>query len=113
MESGPLYDSFALEGGAVRVRLRHAGGLKADGAAAKGFAIAGADRQWHWAEARIDGETVVVSSPVVAQPVAVRYGWADNPEATLRNAEGLPAAPFRTDDWPLTAARSAPPTATP
>ena len=114
VKSGPLYDSFALEGGALRVRFRHSGGLKADGAAAKGFAVAGSDRQWHWAEARIDGETVVVSSPVVAQPVAVRYAWADNREATLRNAEGLPAAPFRTDDWPmLTAARSAPPTAAP
>ena len=101
VKSGPLYDSFALEGGAVRVRFRHAGGLKADGAAAKGFAIAGADRQWHWAEARIDGETVVVSSPAVPQPVAVRYAWADNPEATLRNGEGLPASPFRTDDWPM------------
>jgi sialate O-acetylesterase len=108
VKSGPLYDSFALEGGALRVRFRHSGGLKADGAAAKGFAIAGSDRQWRWAEARIDGETVVVSSPAVPQPVAVRYAWADNPEATLRNGEGLPASPFRTDDWPmLTAPRGA------
>jgi beta-xylosidase len=106
--SGPLYDSFVVEGAAVRVRFRHAAGLMWDGAAAGGFAIAGPDRRWHWAEARIDGETVVVSSHAVAEPVAVRYAWADNPEATLRNAEGLPASPFRTDDWPmLTAPRGA------
>ena len=49
----------------------------------------------------IDGEAVVVSSPEVTQPVAVRYAWADNPEATLRNGAGLPASPFRTDDWPM------------
>ena len=108
VKSGPLYDTLALEGSAVRVRFRHAAGLKADGGAAGGFAIAGADRQWQWAEARIEGETVVVSSPAVPQPVAVRYAWADNPEATVRNGEGLPASPFRTDDWPmLTAPRGA------
>ena len=100
VKSGPLFDTLALEGSAVRVRFRHAAGLKADGGAPRGFAIAGADRQWRWAEARVDGETVVVSSPAVPQPVAVRYAWADNPDATLRNGEGLPASPFRTDDWP-------------
>ena len=86
----------------MRVRFRHAdGGLTtSDGAAPKGFAVAGADRQWRWADARIDGESVLVSSPDVPQPVAVRYAWADNPEATLTNGEGLPASPFRTDDWP-------------
>ena len=65
------------------------------------FAIAGADRKWRWADGRIDGETVVVSAPDVPQPAAVRYGWADNPDATLRNGDGLPASPFRTDDWPM------------
>lgn len=67
------------------------------------FAIAGADRQWHWAEAEIVGDTVVVSSPKVPKPAAVRYAWATNPSQRnlLYNREGLPASPFRTDDWPL------------
>jgi len=109
VRSGPLYDSFAVEGKSIRVRFRHADGLAAlNGAAPKGFAIAGADRRWHWADTRIDGTTVLVSSPEVENPVAVRYAWADNPEATLRNGDGLPASPFRTDDWPrLTAPRAA------
>lgn len=64
------------------------------------FAIAGADRQFIWAEARIKGNKVEVWSDKVLVPVAVRYGWADNPEgANLYNQEGLPASPFRTDDW--------------
>jgi sialate O-acetylesterase len=63
-----------------------------------GFAIAGADERFVWAEARVEGETVVVSSPDVPRPVAVRYGWADNPEVNLYNGAGLPASPFRTDD---------------
>jgi sialate O-acetylesterase len=111
VKSGPLYDSFAVEGRSIRVRFRHADGLAAsDGTPPRGFAIAGADRRWHWAEARVDGATILVSSPDVATPVAVRYAWADNPEATLRNGEGLPASPFRTDDWPgVTAGRDAGP----
>ena len=64
------------------------------------FAVAGADRKWHWATARIEGDTVVLSSPDVPQPVAVRYAWQSNPVATLTNGVGLPAVPFRTDDWP-------------
>ena len=65
-----------------------------------GFQIAGADHIWHWADAEISGDTVVVSCPDVPHPVAVRYGWADNPVCNLFNSEGLPAWPFRTDDWP-------------
>jgi len=67
------------------------------------FAIAGKDRKWHWADAEIEGNTVVVSSPEVPQPVAVRYAWAMNPSQRnlLYNKEGIPASPFRTDDWPL------------
>ncbi len=100
VKSGPLYESFAVERGAVRLRFRYASGLKtSDGKPPRAFAIAGADRRWRWAEARIDGDTVLVSSAVVPQPVAVRYAWAENPEATLQNAAGLPASPFRTDDW--------------
>jgi hypothetical protein len=66
--------------------------------------IAGADRLWHVATARIDGDAVVVSSPDVSAPIAVRYGWANDPANTLRNQADLPAAPFRTDDWPEIAA---------
>jgi sialate O-acetylesterase len=65
----------------------------------KGFAIAGADKKWVWAQARINGDQVVVSSDQVPNPAAVRYGWADNPPCNLYNKEKLPAAPFRTDDW--------------
>lgn len=70
-----------------------------DPKAPQGFAIAGEDKQWHWAEARIDGDTVVVHSDDVAKPVAVRYAWANQPIGNLRNAAGLPGVPFRTDDW--------------
>ena len=105
LQSGPLYRSAAVESGTIRIRFDHAAGLAAaDGRAPRAFAVAGADRQWRWAEARIEGETVVVSSPDVPQPVAVRYAWADNPESTLRNGAGLPASPFRTDDWPMVTA---------
>ena len=65
-----------------------------------GFYVAGADRKWVEADAKIDGVGVVVSSPQVPQPTAVRYGWAHSPRCNLYNKEGLPAAPFRTDDWP-------------
>jgi sialate O-acetylesterase len=65
----------------------------------QGFAIAGQDKKWNWAQARINGDQVVVWSDQVSRPVAVRYGWADNPPCNLYNKENLPAAPFRTDDW--------------
>jgi sialate O-acetylesterase len=68
--------------------------------AVQGFAIAGEDKKWRWANAQIEGNEVVVWSEFVPNPVAVRYAWADNPKATLYNAEGFPAVPFRTDDWP-------------
>ena len=61
--------------------------------------MAGEDRKWYWADATIDGESVVVRSDKVAKPVAVRYGWAHNPPVNLYNKAGLPAVPFRTDDW--------------
>jgi sialate O-acetylesterase len=99
--SGPLYDSSQIAGNEVRIRFRHAGGgLEAQGDALKGFSIAGADRKFHWATARIEGAEIVVSSAEVSAPVAVRYGWAGSPECNLYNKEGLPASPFRTDDWP-------------
>ena len=100
--SGPLYESMRIEGGEIRVRFTHVGsGLEArDGTELRGFAIAGADRKFHWAEARMDSDTVVISSRDVPRPVAVRYAWGDSPLCNLFNKDGLPASPFRTDDWP-------------
>jgi sialate O-acetylesterase len=104
-KSGPLYESYKVEGERVRVRFTHAGGLKTrDGAAPRGFYVAGADRRFVPAEARIEKGGVVVWSKGVTAPVAVRYAWADNPAADLYNSEGLPASPFRTDDWPAVTA---------
>ncbi|MFQ6098543.1 MAG: sialate O-acetylesterase, partial [Armatimonadota bacterium] len=102
VHSGPIYDSMKVEGGKIRLRFKHVdGGLTAKGSKVlKGFAIAGADRKFVWANAAIRGDTVIVWSHKVPHPVAVRYAWADNPECNLYNAAGLPASPFRTDDWP-------------
>jgi sialate O-acetylesterase len=97
--SGPLFESSAVEGSKVRLRFSHAEGLRtADGGPLKGFAVAGADGKFVWASATIDGRQVIVWSDAVARPVAVRYAWADNPEANLINQAGLPASPFRTDN---------------
>ncbi|MHC4627626.1 MAG: hypothetical protein ACYTDV_11645, partial [Planctomycetota bacterium] len=76
-------------------------GLVAKGDKLLGFAIAGADRNFVWADAKIVGDTVVVSSSQVESPAAVRYAWAPNPKCNLYNAGGLPASPFRTDNWPV------------
>lgn len=97
--SGPLFREARVEGNAIRLCFDHAeGGLVSTGELT-GFAIAGADRKFTRAEAVIDGETLVVSSPAVPAPVAVRYGWAEDPICTLYNQAGLPMSPFRTDDW--------------
>jgi sialate O-acetylesterase len=101
--SGPVYrkGSMKVEGDKARLRFDHVGGgLVAKGGDLKGFAVAGKDRKFEWATARIDGDSVIVSSDRVKEPVAVRYGWANNPECNLYNKEDLPATPFRTDDWP-------------
>jgi sialate O-acetylesterase len=99
--AGPEFKSATVEGGSIRLSFDSVGGgLVAKDGTLKSFAIAGEDKKFVWAEAKIDGETVVVSSPQVAKPVAVRYAWENNPDATLFNKQGLPAAPFRTDDWP-------------
>lgn len=100
--SGPVYRTHVMEKGKMRIFFDHAeGGLASnDGERLKGFAIAGPDHKFHWADAVIDGNTVVVSSPEVKHPVAVRYAWADNPACNLTNDTRLPAVPFRTDDWP-------------
>ncbi len=101
--SGPRFRSVRLERGRAIVAFDHAhGGLKAKGGQPlKGFAVAGADRRFVWAEARIEGDTVELVSSEVAEPVAVRYAWANNPVGNLYNGEDLPAFPFRTDDWEL------------
>ena len=113
--SGPMYQGFEPgRDGTIRVRFDEIGGGLAIGQSPWyapgvepypkdkliGFFVAGADRKWIEADAKIDGASVVVGSPQVPQPVAVRYGWANSPRCNLYNTEGLPAAPFRTDDWP-------------
>lgn len=99
--SGPVYKSKKVEGRTIRLKFDHVeGGLVAKGDRLAEFSIAGKDRRWVWADARIDGDTIVVSSPEVSEPVAVRYAWQMNPRATLYNGAGFPAVPFRTDDWP-------------
>ena len=122
---GPRLESYKIENACIRVRFTDvADGLrvipsgkhaedrygkgnvfpdmvaKAESGKLCGFQIAGADRVWHWADATIAGNEVVVSCPEVAHPIAVRYAWAANPICNLFNSEGLPAWPFRTDDWP-------------
>ena len=122
--SGPVFDSMKIEGGKVILSFKQtAGGLVArplpetydvelrlgrtaplvrnsPGSQLEGFAICGEDKNWVWADAKIEGDTVVVYSPKVPSPVAVRYAWADNPTCNLYNGAGLPAVPFRTDDFP-------------
>ncbi len=101
--SGPVYLAHRFEEGRIRVRFTHiGGGLVSPTGQLEGFALAGADRKFHPAQARIEGRTIVVGSGQVPNPEALRYGWsADAGKANLYNREGLPASPFRTDDWPL------------
>ena len=100
---GPVYDAMTVEQNKIRIRFTHlGGGLVVQNGPLRQFSIAGADRKFVSADAVIDGDTVLVSSGQVPQPVAVRYGWADNAAAcNLYNQAGLPASPFRTDDWPM------------
>lgn len=96
--SGPMLSSSQEELGKIRLSFLHARNLQAaDGGKLKGFAIAGEDGRFVWADAQIDGDHVMVSHPLIPQPAAVRYGWADNPDCNLINEDGLPASPFRTD----------------
>ncbi len=98
--SGPLPAGHEIKGAEVVVTLTHAEGLKTrDGAPVKGFQLAGTDKQWKPAAARIDGAKLVVTSAEVVAPVALRYAWLDFPETNLVNSADLPASPFRTDDW--------------
>ena len=123
--SGPTCASMKIEGNSIRLTFDNlAGGLVAREVSAtsdvmakakktaplvrnrphsqlEGFALCGANRKWVWADARIEGATVVVWSDQVPAPIAVRYAWADNPTCNLFNQAGLPATPFRTDDFPF------------
>jgi len=100
--SGPIFEAMVREEQRLRLNFLHTGSglIAAGGLPLKGFAVAGADQKFYWANARIENDTVVVWSEQVPDPVAARYAWADNPDCNLYNREGLPAAPFRTDDWP-------------
>ena len=103
--SGPIFAGAGFKDGKVTLQFDHVGkGLEARDGELKGFAICGEDKKFVWAKGEIMGKTVVVSSPEVARPVAVRFGWADFPVVNLWNKDGLPASPFRTDDFPLTTA---------
>lgn len=99
--SGPIYDSYRIERNSIRISFKYADkGLKTpNGELLKGFAIAGVDHQFHWADAQIVGDEVIVSCKDVENPIAVRYAWAANPVCNLYNEANLPASPFRTDDW--------------
>jgi len=99
--SGPLYESMKVRDGKIVLRFDCVGdGLVAKGGKLTGFAVAGEDRKFVWADAVIEGKTVVVGSNKVPEPKAVRYAWADNPVCNLYNKADLPASPFRTDTWP-------------
>jgi sialate O-acetylesterase len=98
--SGPVYTSMKVEGGAIRIKFTHAAGLTAKDGLLKWFQIAGTDQKFVFADAKVDGDSVIVSSANVPAPVAVRYAWDNFPDtANLFNAAGLQAAPFRTDEW--------------
>ena len=104
MKSGPVFREAKIAGSKMIVKFDQAGdGLKIrDGDRLDEFAIAGADRKWYWANAKIvSKDTIEVSSSSVTQPLAVRYAFNNNPKhPNLTNETGLPAGPFRTDNWP-------------
>ena len=100
--AGPTYESMSIEGDKVKLKFKNTyGALQAKGGEqVKGFAVAGDDHAWHWADAKIEGnDTIVLRSDKVSKPLAARYAWANNPVCNLYNKADLPAVPFRTDDW--------------
>ena len=103
--TGPIYKQYSKQNGSILIEFESVGSglVSLNSKPLNAFAIAGSDQIWHWADAEITGDAVVVSSPQVAKPIAVRYAWAMNPfqRNLLYNREGLPASPFRTDDWEL------------
>ncbi len=101
--AGPTFQSATAGSGAMTVTLSHAAGLKLLDPAAPAFQLAGADKTFHPATAKIEGDKLIVTSPEVKEPVAVRYAWDNNPKLTLYNGTDLPAPPFRSDAWPAPA----------
>ncbi|HVY71708.1 MAG TPA: sialate O-acetylesterase, partial [Verrucomicrobiae bacterium] len=100
--AGPTYRGMTVKGNTIYLSFDNVGkGLEAGDGKLTGFAIAAADQKFVWANAEIVGDRVAVSSPLVPDPVAVRYGWSDYPVVSLWNKDGLPATPFRTDRFPL------------
>ncbi|MCF7669698.1 MAG: sialate O-acetylesterase [Verrucomicrobia bacterium] len=100
--SGPVYTGMRVIGDKAIIEFEHTGkGLESRGGDLRGFTICGADREFVWADAEVVDDKVVVSSPKVPHPIAVRYGWADYPVVNLWNKNGLPATPFRTDNFPM------------
>ncbi len=97
--TGPLFKSAEIIEGHIILTFDHASGLKPKSDALEGFAIAGEDKKFVWADAKLEGDKVIVSSPGIKEPKAVRYAWAANPKGNLVNGANLPASPFRTDDW--------------
>jgi sialate O-acetylesterase len=98
--SGPVYESMKVEGNKAILSFTHlGGGLDAKGGPLTGFTIAGEDKKFYNAQAEIQNDKIVVTSDQVEKPVAVRFGWANFPVVNLWNKAGLPASPFRTDDW--------------
>ncbi len=96
---GPVFQAATPEGTSLRLKFTHAAGLTLRNGSDTGFEVAGADQAFHAAAARLEGDTVLVSAAEVSLPVAVRYAWTNSPAVTLFNGAGLPAAPFRSDDW--------------
>jgi sialate O-acetylesterase len=99
VSQGPIVERINFEEGGARIFFRNAKGLHADGGGIGAFEMAGADRRFVAAEARIEGDSVWVAAPEGVRPMAVRHAWRNAPEVTLRNSAGLPAAPFRSDEW--------------
>lgn len=101
LASGPRFRDFSMEGSTIRIRFTETGSglMIKDGKKLLGFAVAGKDQEFHWAEAKIVGDEVLLTCKEVEKPIAVRYAWADNPVCNLYNRDGLPAVPFRTDSW--------------
>ena len=101
VKSGPIYDSIKVDGNKIAISFNHVGGglVSRDGKPLSHFQIAGEDKMFVDAKAEIDGDRVVVSAEGVAKPVAVRFGWDQLAEPNLSNKDGLPASPFRSDDW--------------
>ena len=98
--SGPMYKNYKIEGNKIRLYFTHTGkGLVAKDGKLTGFALCGEDKKWVWADAGIDGKTIIVSSPEITKPIAVRYCWGTNPPASLSNKEGLWTPNFRTDNF--------------